>query len=290
MHGQGMTHALCRFVLRTAAPTLLCAALAGGLTGCLAVNAMFGVLGLVAPGPIQYAGTAYTVGEYTYQYAVNDKTPDEVLGDKFAWLMGDDAPSPDIAQEPGQPDTEILLAQAGPPELADVPAARAAVPTPVSRTTAIPSPDAAMALAANTPPPDLMVMTGAMDTPAPPVRMAQAGRQTRPDRKTPPAPATMQARAAARPGQAPDPLAARLDRMESALAQAEQMALREPDQGVRYAASAWEAGPAARGRDRQERGPGVSGAWTIRHPVMQPLPGAFGPQPMAAGDAVLPAA
>lgn len=285
-----MTHALCRFALRTAAKVLLCATLAGSLTGCLAVNAMFGVLGLVAPGPIQYAGTAYTVGEYTYQYAVNDKTPDEVLGDKFAWLMGDDALSPDIAPKPGQSGTETLLARAKTPESEDFPAAQAALPIPAALASPTLLPGAAVALAANAPSPDPMVIAGTMDKPAPPVRMAQAGRQTRPDRKTSATPVLLQAKAAARPGHAPDPLAARLDRMESALAQAEQMALREPDQGVRYAASAWEAVADSGGRDGQGRGTGVSGAWTIRHPVMQPVPATFGQQPMAADNAVLPAA
>ncbi|ADU61241.1 MAG: hypothetical protein KUA35_01220 [Pseudodesulfovibrio sp.] len=278
-----MTHALCRFVLRAAPLALLCAALPGALSGCLAVNAMFGVLGLVAPGPIQYAGTAYTVGEYTYQYAVNDKTPDEVLGDKFAWLMGDDA------AEPGQPDTEIMLAQAGPPDSTDAPAVQAALTPPVSRTTAMPLPDAAVVLAANAPSPDPMVMPLARPADRPADR--RADRPARPEATTRSVPAMPPAMVAAvRPGHVPDPLAARLDRMESALAQAEQMSLREPDQGVRYAASAWEAGPAANGRDGQERGAGVSGAWAIRHPVMQPLPGTFGPLPMAAGDAIQPAA
>jgi hypothetical protein len=153
-------------------------------------------------------------------------------------------------------------------------------------------PDEAVVLAANTPSPDPIVMplAGTADKPTPPARIARTDQQARPDRNQLPSSVMSQPKATIRPGHAPDPLAARLDRMESALAQAEQMALREPDQGVRYAASPLEAGPSAHGRDGQERSPGVSGAWAIRHPVMQLLPDTFGPLPMAASDVIPPAA
>jgi hypothetical protein len=48
---------------------------------------LLGAGGFFVGGPVQYAGTTYTVCEYTYEYTVNDKNPGEVLKDKIAWLM-----------------------------------------------------------------------------------------------------------------------------------------------------------------------------------------------------------
>ncbi len=268
---------------RTVCTCLFAAALAA-LPGCLAVNAMFGVLGLVTSGPVQYAGTAYTVGEYTYEYAVNGKTPDTVLGEKLAWLTGDEQPSPVILAEtsqmndpphgrahvtaatpfmaddsdsltlrPGQGsppgtdryDTVSLTADAGPD------AERPAIPVSQRRKTAPGRPTVAIVTVAS-----VTVATG---------------EQT---------PATTETATAEPPrtfiATAPPPglnllsgtgsLAARMDRMESTLAQAERILLREPDQGVIY--------PASRNDDpRGSATAGISGEWSIRHPVMQPGPG-----------------
>ena len=106
---------------RTVCNCLFVAALVA-LPGCLAVNAMFGVLGLVTSGPVQYAGTAYTVGEYTYEYAVNGKTPDTVLGEKLAWLTGDEPQSPVVlaeASREGAPPHDPAQADAATPLMAD---------------------------------------------------------------------------------------------------------------------------------------------------------------------------
>ena len=70
---------LCQSCILTAAVLVL--------PGCLAINAVLGVLGYLGTGAIQFAGTVYSVSEYTYEYAVNDKTPDEVIEEKFAWLL-----------------------------------------------------------------------------------------------------------------------------------------------------------------------------------------------------------
>ncbi|CCH49596.1 hypothetical protein [Pseudodesulfovibrio piezophilus] len=64
------------------------------LPGCMILNATLGVVGLVSTGPLQYAGTAYTVGEYTYEFAVNDKSPQTVFQDKMNWLLGPTPASP----------------------------------------------------------------------------------------------------------------------------------------------------------------------------------------------------
>jgi hypothetical protein len=282
-----MTHPLCRLILRVAPLALLCLFLAGGLAGCLAVNAVLGVIGLVASGPIQYAGTAYTVGEYTYEYAVNDKTPDVVLGEKIAWLTRDDA----------QPETATVLAQdqglMGSAELT-LRSAREQTSTPAMPMTtgSLASPtareyaklhfssDESSYQMASLSPTDSDYDSSTSRRPAvsePPIVVAAVqsvftSQSVRPAvlpvhpsttpseapvRLAPPIPnASATLRIAA------DPLLARMDRMESALAQAEEMLLRGPDQGVRYQASAPEAEA-----DQDEAG--VSGAWSIRHPVMQ---------------------
>jgi hypothetical protein len=247
---------------------------------------MFGVLGLVTSGPAQYAGTAYTVGEYTYEYAVNGKTPDTVLGEKFAWLTRDE-PQPTVilaeASQEGAPphgptpaaatplmadgadsltlrpghgappetdryDTVSLTADGGPaagrPALPASPRARTAPARPAAATVTV-------AAAKRTP--------------------AAAEATTEAAAVEPAASSRASAATAPRSGiinsfSGTDSLAARMDRMESTLAQAERILLREPDQGVIY--------PASRNDDpRGSDTAGISGEWSIRHPVMQPGPG-----------------
>ncbi|WP_147819953.1 hypothetical protein [Salidesulfovibrio onnuriiensis] len=60
---------------------------AGGLllvcmSGCAAIGPLL-TLGGTWITPLQYASTAYTVGEFTYEYAENGKTPDEVIEAKL---------------------------------------------------------------------------------------------------------------------------------------------------------------------------------------------------------------
>jgi hypothetical protein len=252
---------------RTVCNCLFVAALVA-LPGCLAVNAMFGVLGLVTSGPVQYAGTAYTVGEYTYEYAVNGKTPDTVLGEKFAWLTGDEPPSPVVLAETSQeiaPPHEPAHANVAIPLMADGSGSLTlrpghGAPPETGRYDTV----------------SLMADAGpAAERPAVP-----ASPHTRTATVEPTAPTRISTATASPSGLNPpsdtDLLATRMDRMESTLAQAERILLREPDQGVIY--------PASRNDDPQGSDTaGVSGEWSIRHPVMQPGPG----QP---GIAVRPAA
>lgn len=227
----------------------LLAFLPTSLAGCLAINAMFGVLGLVGPAPIQYAGTAYSVGEYTYQFAVNDKTPDEVLGEKFAWLIGPDAsstpqtfPSAPTLAEPTLGKPTLMLADAGAaPMAATEPVVMVPVSMPLGPATSEES-EAAISREP-TPDPDLI-----------PIPMRRAWTD-QPDAG--PARAVVAARAGAI---GPDLLAQRLNRLESSLAQAERMYLRGIGQGVRCTAST----PDGQG--------GVSGTGSVRHPVMQAVP------------------
>jgi hypothetical protein len=257
--------------IRRCLTAALLASLPASLAGCLALNAAFGVLGLVATGPVQYAGTAYTVGEYAYHYAVNDMTPVEVFEDKFAWLDRQDVQP----TSPGQPDSPPLPPSMEPPaiELADAggidteviaaeatPAAerrshRTPQHPPLSAPTAAPD-------SASTPQPVMLASRAPLRPVAPSTRGVQV-REAAPDVSgTPPAVVTAQASPSLR-----DPLAARLDRFESALAQAERMYLRHQGQGVRCGASTAEhSGDEA----------GVSGTGLVRHPVMR-----HGPDPVA---------
>ncbi|MUM77323.1 hypothetical protein GKC30_06735 [Pseudodesulfovibrio sp. F-1] len=245
-------------------PATLLAALPASLAGCLAVNAMLGVLGLVGPAPVQYAGTACTVAEYAYHYAVNDKTPDEVFGEKFAWFIGP-------AGEP--PEQHPLLAGAAPSAVSE--AEPAAAPVLAAPADADPVPPKGLTT------PIYPTMTASLATPWP-------ERQTRDDvrpeakpearleplRRAGPIPTETGAlTAVGSRAIEPDPLAERLNRLESSLAQAERMYLRGFDPGVRCVASTPDSQGVA----------GVSGAGSVRHPVMQT-------SPPASLDAALPEA
>lgn len=52
------------------------------MSGCAAIGPLL-TLGGTWLTPLQYASTAYTVGEFTYEYAENGKTPDEVIEAKM---------------------------------------------------------------------------------------------------------------------------------------------------------------------------------------------------------------
>lgn len=62
--------------------SLLCV-LAWALSGCALIGPAVSLGGMALTGPLQYAGTVYAVCEYSYEYAVNDNTPDEVIENKF---------------------------------------------------------------------------------------------------------------------------------------------------------------------------------------------------------------
>jgi len=227
---------LCRSCLCTAALPLL--------SGCLLINAFLGVAGLVGPAPIQYASSAYTVGEYAYHYAARGKTPDEVIEEKLAALPPADEPEVEAT----------LMADAAPESFAEP------IPEPVQE--AAPAP---IVLAATSMPvPSAVTAAPAALRPAVPV-------VSRPSRRAVAEPAAIPAvwTPEALPYAAPDPLLMRMDRMESALAQAERMVLSRTGartgDGPRMEATTQDAG---------QPGPGVSGGWSIRHPVMQYGPSA----------------
>jgi len=219
------------------------------LPGCLAINAILGVVGFMTTGPIQYAGTAYSIGEYTYEYAVNDKTPDEVIEEKLTLLMPvEEAPqlagyakafrksvmSPPLIEE----DSAVQLAQASPePVPTVVPTRFKQTPTVVAHQATIPILRIAAVPVVKSAPARMPIVQASISRPTP--------RHTYIERDT-------------------DPLLAKLSRLEQTLNQAERMAAREPEQGVRFSVPSYEDGQIENG---------INGSWSIRHTVMQPNPG-----------------
>ncbi|OIQ49660.1 hypothetical protein BerOc1_01585 [Pseudodesulfovibrio hydrargyri] len=89
----------------------------GPLSGCAVVAPLLGAGGF-AFAPLQYASTAYTVGEFSYEYAANDKTPGQVVEDKYnAMVSGEAFKLPEYLQaEPAGPEAPVMTAQAETPE------------------------------------------------------------------------------------------------------------------------------------------------------------------------------
>lgn len=74
------------------------------LPGCMVVGPLLSVGGMVGMAPLQYASTVYTVGEFTYEYAVNENDPGEVIEAKINSVLSGEA-----FMLPGYtPDTETL--------------------------------------------------------------------------------------------------------------------------------------------------------------------------------------
>jgi hypothetical protein len=85
----------------------------GPLSGCAVVAPLLGVGGF-AFAPLQYASTAYTIGEFSYEYAANDKTPGQVVEDKYnAMVSGEAFQLPEYLQtESAGPQAPVMTAEA----------------------------------------------------------------------------------------------------------------------------------------------------------------------------------
>jgi len=227
------------------------------LPGCLAINAVLGVMGYLGSVPAQLAGTIYSVSEYTYEYAVNDKTPDEVIEEKFAWLIPPEE-SPEISDYAkafrksvssspmADIDTEVQLADSTP----GVP--QAMPPVSQKQENGVPAITASLNLASQ--------KTTAAAKPK------KVQRQRRVKKK--PIPTTVAAKTTApRPLPQPafkerktDPLLARLDRLEQAFRQAEEIVSSEPSQGLLLSVQS---------DDTDLTSQGINGSWSIRHGLMK---------------------
>lgn len=81
------------------------------LPGCAVVGPLLSVGSFVGAAPLQYASTAFTVGEFTYEYAANDKDPSEVIEGKImAVLDGSAFQMPDAKD--GDPVDDTMVADA----------------------------------------------------------------------------------------------------------------------------------------------------------------------------------
>ncbi|MEF2231197.1 MAG: hypothetical protein V3571_09735 [Pseudodesulfovibrio sp.] len=80
------------------------------LPGCAVVGPLLSVGGLAGFAPLQYASTAVTVGEFTYEYAANDKAPSEVIEGKILSVLDGSAFELDL-DEGGPDDTRVADAR-----------------------------------------------------------------------------------------------------------------------------------------------------------------------------------
>jgi len=234
------------------------------LPGCLAMNAVLGVLGYLGTGPVQYAGTAYSITEYTYEYVVNDKTPDQTIKEKFAWIIpAEEEPEqlefaktfrqPDTPGPSGEMNSEVIVAEA------TLGASRALTLTPEHKE----KPTVTIASL----PPALEMKTAT-------AKPRRVQRQRHPRKKSPPAvgqaPGTATGTPPAKATQhvyvqrETDPLLERLNRLEMAFCQAEDIVSNHPAQGLLLSVQS----------DGTEGGTrhGINGSWSIRHRVMEHAP------------------
>ncbi len=93
------------------------------LPGCAVVGPLLSMGSAVGFAPLQYASTAYTVGEFSYAYAANDQDPGELIQEKIDnVLTGKIFELPDYLQldMDDSDESAVMLAEAdavsGPPE------------------------------------------------------------------------------------------------------------------------------------------------------------------------------
>ncbi|BDQ34050.1 hypothetical protein [Pseudodesulfovibrio portus] len=93
---------------------LAVSALAALLSGCAVIGPLLSLGGMAGLAPLQYASTVYTIGEFTYEYAANDKTPDQVIQAKIDSVVSGDAfHMPDyMNDEPAGPESAVMVAEA----------------------------------------------------------------------------------------------------------------------------------------------------------------------------------
>jgi len=229
------------------------------LPGCLAINAVLGVMGFLGSGPIQLAGTVYSVSEYTYEYAVNDKTPDEVIEDKLSWLMTPDE-TPELAgyakafrkSATAMADTspETVVADASPNTWKSLTlAAPKRESTPVVTAALRPVPETKTAAQSRRirQRPEIIASETVIPGPVPAAE------------NTPQRPAVVHTYVE----RETDPLLARLNKLEQGFRQAEAIAANQHESGVRLSVD-----PDATPVGSQ----GINGSWSIRHRVMEHAP------------------
>ncbi|WP_321513436.1 hypothetical protein [uncultured Pseudodesulfovibrio sp.] len=90
------------------------ALLIGLLPGCAVVGPLLSLGGFAGLAPLQYISTAYTIGEFSYEYAANDKDPGEVIEGKInAVVSGEAFEMPAYMQsDPAGPAAPVMVAEA----------------------------------------------------------------------------------------------------------------------------------------------------------------------------------
>ncbi len=93
---------------------LAVSALAALLSGCAVVGPLLSLGGMAGLAPLQYASTAYTIGEFGYEYAANDKTPTQVIQAKIDSVVSGDAFTAPayMSDEPAGPEPAVMVAEA----------------------------------------------------------------------------------------------------------------------------------------------------------------------------------
>ncbi|MBI9081404.1 MAG: hypothetical protein JEY79_16885 [Pseudodesulfovibrio sp.] len=225
------------------------------LPGCLAINAALGILGYLGSGPAQVAGAVYSVSEYTYEYAMNDKTPDEVMLEKISWFIPQEAP-PDMSSHAKVIEKPTLSLPA-----ADVKTKvqltnsvsgvrRARLPIFEKQPEMLPKLTASLTLSRQ--------KTTAVSKPKKVQRQRRVKKQSNPAlviaKRNQAVPASQVVRE-----WKTSPLLTRLDKLELAFRQAENIVSGRPSQGLLLSVQ-------SDGADLP--GQGISGSWSIRHHLM----------------------
>ncbi|WP_419786465.1 hypothetical protein [Pseudodesulfovibrio sp.] len=82
------------------------------LPGCAVVGPLLSVGGMAGFAPLQYASSAVTLGEFSYEYAANGKDPSEVVEDKIMSVLDGSAFTMPNFQDGA--DKPVLVADAEP--------------------------------------------------------------------------------------------------------------------------------------------------------------------------------
>jgi hypothetical protein len=84
------------------------------MPGCAVVGPLLTMGGVAGIAPLQYASTAYTIGEFSYEYAVNDKDPGDVIETKIGNFMSGDAFRIEQQTEEPMHSNTTMVAEASP--------------------------------------------------------------------------------------------------------------------------------------------------------------------------------
>ncbi|MCJ2165529.1 MULTISPECIES: hypothetical protein [unclassified Pseudodesulfovibrio] len=102
------------FSVKAVLAFLVMSVMGGLLPGCAVVGPLLSLGGMAGFAPLQYASIAYTVGEFSYEYAANDHAPNEVIENKIdSVVRGEAFTLPDYMQaEPAGPEAPVMVAEA----------------------------------------------------------------------------------------------------------------------------------------------------------------------------------